>query len=193
MWRVEADVIFERSRRRFLERSDPLQMEEADFVDRYRFPKTVVTQLSRELDPYLSHHTRRSNSLTVEQQVCVALRYYAEGDYMRDLGDLHGISEMSAGCAVHDVSNALSEVHHRFICWPTSQEISMEKERFYRYCGMPKTIGYIDGTQIRILAPAVNEKVYVNRKGWHAINCQIICDSNLKIFDIPGKSKIAWK
>ena len=39
--------------------------------------------------------------------------------------------------------------------------------------GFPNVIGLIDGTQIPIQAPTENEIDYVNRKGVHAINCQV--------------------
>lgn len=67
---------------------------------------------------------------------------------------------------------------------------------FYQYCGMPKTIGCIDGCHLRILAPSVKEKAYVNRKGYHSINCQVVCDSYLRLYDLcprwPGSSHDAF-
>ena len=34
-------------------------------------------------------------------------------------------------------------------------------------------IGCLDGTQVKIMAPSVNEHEYVNRKGVHSINVQV--------------------
>ena len=37
-------------------------------------------------------------------------------------------------------------------------------------------MGRVDGTHIRIQAPQENENGYVNRKGFHSINVQGICN-----------------
>ena len=34
----------------------------------------------------------------------------------------------------------------------------------------------IDGTHVRIQSPSNNEPNYVNRKGYHSVNVQIVCD-----------------
>lgn len=47
---------------------------------------------------------------------------------------------------------------------------------FERSSGFPKTIGAIDGTHIRINAPKENPADYINRKGFHSIQLQIVCD-----------------
>ncbi len=38
---------------------------------------------------------------------------------------------------------------------------------------MPRTVGCVDGTQVKIKAPSEEEWVYVNRKGQHSINVQV--------------------
>lgn len=45
-------------------------------------------------------------------------------------------------------------------------------------------IGAIDGTHIAILKPSAEEHNFINRKGYHSINVQIICDVNMKIINI---------
>lgn len=51
---------------------------------------------------------------------------------------------------------------------------------FHSIAGMPKTIGAVDGTHIRIKAPNEEEAAYVNRKGEHSINVQVC--SNFHIY-----------
>lgn len=53
--------------------------------------------------------------------------------------------------------------------------------------GFPGVVGAIDGTQVRIIAPTVNEETYVNRKGIHSINVQVVFDANYKILDLVPK------
>ncbi|XP_070530044.1 putative nuclease HARBI1 [Cardiocondyla obscurior] len=40
----------------------------------------------------------------------------------------------------------------------------------------PQTIDEVDGTHIHIPAPKKNPEAYVNRKGYHSIQAQIVCD-----------------
>ena len=57
----------------------------------------------------------------------------------------------------------------------------------------PGVIGCVDGTQIRIIAPPSDqEPYYVNRKSYHSINTQVICNSRNKILNVvadwPGST-----
>ena len=46
----------------------------------------------------------------------------------------------------------------------------------------------IDGSHVAITAPASNEEVYVNRKLFHSINIQAICDHEFRFID----SVVMW-
>uniref|UniRef100_A0AAQ4PXU3 DDE Tnp4 domain-containing protein n=1 Tax=Gasterosteus aculeatus aculeatus TaxID=481459 RepID=A0AAQ4PXU3_GASAC len=46
---------------------------------------------------------------------------------------------------------------------------------------MPNTIGAIDCTHVHLQAPCENEWEFINRKGRHSINVQLVCDADLII------------
>ncbi|KAJ8965380.1 hypothetical protein NQ317_015679, partial [Molorchus minor] len=48
----------------------------------------------------------------------------------------------------------------------------------------PGTIGAIDGTHVAILKPRLEEHNFINRKGFHSLNVQIICDHKMLIRNI---------
>lgn len=48
-------------------------------------------------------------------------------------------------------------------------------------------IDAIDGTHIKIKAQTTDEHLYVNRKHFHSINVQCLCDSKLKFLNIVAK------
>ncbi|XP_026099783.1 putative nuclease HARBI1 [Carassius auratus] len=57
-----------------------------------------------------------------------------------------------------------------------------------RMAGFPGVVGTIDGTHVRIIASStVNEGTYINRKGIHSINVQVVFDPNYKILDLVPK------
>ena len=69
------------------------------------------------------------------------------------------------------------------------------KQKFYDSThGFPCIVGLVDGSQIPIWGPQppANEAVFKNRKGVHAINCQLVCDADMKFFSLdaqwPGSS-----
>ena len=57
-----------------------------------------------------------------------------------------------------------------------TQKKTKIKSGIYRIGGFPNVNGAIDGTHIRIQAPTSDEASYVNRKGYHSINVQAVCD-----------------
>lgn len=54
---------------------------------------------------------------------------------------------------------------------------------FRKISNIPNVIGAIDGSYIPIKAPRIDAEVYVNRKCFHAITLQAICDHSLKFID----------
>ncbi|KAJ8930398.1 hypothetical protein NQ314_016793 [Rhamnusium bicolor] len=68
---------------------------------------------------------------------------------------------------------------------------------FHRIYGMPGIIGCIDCTHIAIVPPKTNdpvypERIYANRKNYHSLNVQLVCDERMKILHVnlrfPGSS-----
>ena len=53
--------------------------------------------------------------------------------------------------------------------------------------GFPGVIGCVDCTHVRILAPTTNEHEFINRKGQHSINVQLICNAQLRIMNADVK------
>ncbi|XP_069751979.1 uncharacterized protein [Narcine bancroftii] len=55
---------------------------------------------------------------------------------------------------------------------------------FEVYRGMPQCAGAIDGTQIHVTPPAEFQADYLNRKGFHSIKLEVVCDHWLRFTDI---------
>ena len=78
--------------------------------------------------------------------------------------------------------------HHniiqQFIQFPSdNQQLHRIKANFMAIAGMPGVVGAIDGTHIQIIAPSIDEDVFVNRKKVHSINTQIA----FNILDVVAK------
>ncbi|CAI6376781.1 unnamed protein product [Macrosiphum euphorbiae] len=82
-----------------------------------------------------------------------------------------------------------------------SYQTPMVRKKFYTKTRFPGVIGCIDCTHVALVPPSSNlnlienqhpEYIYVNRKCYHSINVQLICDSDLKILNVnalfPGST-----
>jgi hypothetical protein len=126
----------------------------------------------------------RSRAFPVSQQIMVALRFYASGSFQAVVGDVHNISRPSVCKIVRDVTQCFIDVANTYITMPiSSNEMAKTINEFSSIANMQNTIGCIDGTHtsIRIKSPSVDEHLYVNRKSYHSINVQAVCDANLFI------------
>lgn len=92
-----------------------------------------------------------------------------------------GFEKSTVSKTVKDVTDAIVARAGQFIQWPvTSGARAAIKNGFYLQARFPNVIGCIDGTHVRIVAPSTDENAYVNRKGFHSINVQAVCDHDGK-------------
>ena len=112
--------------------------------------------------------------------VLIALRFLASGSFLQVIGDTFGVDKSTVSRVVRDVCLALSRKRDMFIRWPSNQEKETVKNGFYDVASFPGVIGCMDCTHIRIQAPHLDENSYVNRKRYHSINVQAICDDQGK-------------
>ncbi|GFN84476.1 protein antagonist of like heterochromatin protein 1 [Plakobranchus ocellatus] len=84
---------------------------------------------------------------------------------------------------------ALLQRFAQFIRPPAMQDIQQSKIQFQEMAGFQNVFGCIDGKHVMIVAPPGNdEDVYVNRKNFHLINVQIVCEARLRILDCVATS-----
>ncbi|XP_025091606.1 putative nuclease HARBI1 [Pomacea canaliculata] len=70
---------------------------------------------------------------------------------------------------------------------PTRKEADRQKSKFYNIGGFPNVVGCLDATHIRIQAPRNNEHEYLNRKNYHSLNVQFICNADMLFIDVVAK------
>ncbi|XP_064642046.1 putative nuclease HARBI1 [Lineus longissimus] len=127
----------------------------------------------------------------------LALRFYASGSFLQIVGDLQGYDKGTVSKIVVAVSNALVGIKDDFIKWPTEQD-----ECRKIHTGFYEVIGCVDGTHIKIQSPSTPlwfrengegpnkptyESCFVNRKQYHSINTQGICDHRGKLINVVAR------
>ena len=156
--------------------------------DRYRFRRNSIAYICDLVDADLRRPTIRNHALSVETQVLTSLRYLASGCFYQVDADIMGIDKSSVSRVVHGFCKAIVAKGNQFIRFPrTDDEKSQNKIKFFQMGGFPSCIGAIDGFHVRICTPHEDENDYVNRKGWHSINCQAIIDADLKFVNAVAR------
>lgn len=186
--------------RLFRDRRNPLtDFTDMELMSRYRLDRGAILYLVDLLRDDLERQTRRSNALSCEHQVFIALRYMASSCLLRDCGDIHGVSKQTVSHCIHDFSKALSSKVGSFIHFPeTTAEIKTTMSDFYAIDKFPCVIGCIDGTLIPIKGPtdSQEEPLYMCRKLYHAINVQAVCNAKEQITNLvvkwPGSTHDAY-
>lgn len=158
----------------FKDRSNPLEdLDEDEVFERYRFrPLTILYIVG--LLPDLSSATNRNQPLPPLLQVLLCLRYFATGAMHLLVGDSLNISRSSAGRCIRAIARHIANLARRFIVFPTGVDAASTKRDFSSIAGFPNVLGCVDGTQVKIIKPRQNEADFVNRKGYHSLNVQVI-------------------
>ncbi|KAK0141582.1 putative nuclease HARBI1 [Merluccius polli] len=170
------------------DRMDPLTLPDHVLIRQYRLSRPAIVFLADNLSNDLKRETRRSTPLPVVLQIMAALRFYASGSFQMVVGGTLGVSQSSISRVVRDVSNALCRRARQFIKFPaTNEECIRTKQQFFDIAGFPNVLGAVDGTHIAIKAPSDEEDGFVNRKNFHSINTQVICDATLRVTDLVAK------
>ena len=174
-----------RRERIFKDRADLLGESTEWLLSRYRFPKNVLLDLCRDLGPMLARDTRRTNAIPVHIQLLSTLGFLAIGTFQHEVGDISGISQPSMSRTMPAVLDAIISLAPNYIQFPYRDPQQAEiKWGFHAIARFPNIIGAIDCTHIAIKAQSTNK---FNRKGFHSVNVQIVCDANLSLLNVVAQ------
>ena len=150
---------------------------EEELVKRYRFGRDSLLFLVRLIEDEVRPITKRNHSVSTEEQLVIALRFFASGSFLQVIGYTHGYDKATVSRIVRRVSLVLANKHQLWIKFPTTMEDKHAmRAGMYQIAGFPFVTGCIDCTHIRTQAPSQNEQNCVNRKVYHSVNVQVICD-----------------
>ncbi|KAF0750162.1 Uncharacterized protein FWK35_00018318 [Aphis craccivora] len=159
-----------------------LKLSDLQFIKKLRLTKALVQELINILAPYMTEPTR-SSSITIKTKVLTALRFFASGSYQLDICDNRALalSQPSVSRCISEVSNALNQLDIliRYISFPDNfQKLNAIRRGFLNKKGVPGVVGTIDCIHVAIFPPPLEglypEHIYVNHKGYHSINVQLV-------------------
>ncbi|XP_024891430.1 putative nuclease HARBI1 [Temnothorax curvispinosus] len=118
------------------------------------------------------------------KQIALTLWCLGNQEVYRSVADRFGISKDTVWKTIFEVMMLLTTDVERYIKWPEPHAMINFEREFHQLSGFPGVIGAIDGSHIAISAPIENADSYINRKGYHSIVLQGICDYKLKFIDV---------
>lgn len=160
------------------------------FRELYRLPRSLAMAFLNELNNAMEENLSPDIPLTI--QFCTALNFYASGSYQRRVGQ-DAFACMSQTCVsrcIKSISQAIAtKMMDEHIKFPQSiEDIQQLNDEFQQLTDFPGVFGLVDGTHIALAAMKRDiEFAYVNRKGFHSINTQVIVDSKMRILNINAR------
>ncbi|XP_063220483.1 putative nuclease HARBI1 [Bacillus rossius redtenbacheri] len=178
-----------RQRRWLRDHHNPFELPEQQFRMYFRLSPEVARDVCNMLHPFLAY--RNITGLSVETQVLTSLRFFANGSDQRSIVQdlLLSVSQPSVTNCLRRVVDALLEHFlHEWIKFPASvAEREASKTRFREATGFRGVVGCIDCTHIAIRKPSEHEETFVNHKGFHSLNVQVVCNEKLEILAITSR------
>jgi len=169
-------------------RQNPLEMSDENFIKEFRMTKDDVSFLNSLLKEDLVSRGKRQCDLTAKEKILISLKTLASGSFQNSVKDSLIVSQPTVSRCVNEFVEAVCKKANQFIYMPrTASERETIKQGFYNVARFPGVLGCVDGTHIPIIAPSEDEYAYVNRKNFHSINVQAVCDFNMIFTDVVAK------
>ena len=161
---------------------------EEEVIAEFRMSKQEIKYVCSLVKDDMASLGSRSNDVTLEEKVLVCLKTLGSGSFQNCSKDFVQVSQPTVSKILTAFTKSMVKLAPKFIFMPKERgDIIETKQNFYQFAGFPGVIGCIDGTHIPIVAPHDDEFAYVNRKKFHSINVQAICDANLVFMDVVAK------
>ena len=172
----------------FRDRMNPLEKyDNVEIKALFRFERHNILRIKTdELRPMIQHMTGRNKALSPLHQVCIFLRFTATGCMQSSVASWINVDRSTASQTVWRVAQSILKAHRDIF----NIDVRSTNEGFLAKHGLPNMVGAIDCTHVRRVTPRrrLYPDAYINRKNYHSINVQAICDSDCIVTDVVA----AW-
>ena len=146
-------------------------------------------RLSRPTLPYLIHILRSpiDHGWGHDLEVLVFVFWLASATSYRVVSRAFDIPRSTVYDIIHRVTDKVIKLKNQIISFPPRDELHNIGAGFERLAGsaaLAKVVGSIDGCHIRIKPKSADAQCYFNRKLFHSIQLQAVCDHQCKFLDI---------
>lgn len=153
------------------------------FLQSFRLSKEAFIYVLNEIGNFLVDGGVKKIPLSV--RLAATLNFYATGGYQRSIGDImfHSMDQSVMSRTIQNLTEAMELLLcPKWIKFPGNDEKTANKLQFYEKTKFPGVIACVDCTHVCLIAPIYDEHLFVDRKGNHSLNVQlVICISNFPI------------
>ncbi|KAK8762319.1 hypothetical protein V5799_026415 [Amblyomma americanum] len=181
----------------YVERVVPTYLE-FEFRKLFRISRSLCADITGEFEAsaFYPEGCRGRRQVSAHKTMLIALTYIGTQTTMYQIADKFDVSESTVHAAISRILDFLFSISKREICWPDPDERQRSKAAFCqigrRGQVLPDVIGVIDGCHVRIARPSESEESYYNRKKFHSIILQGVCNADMVFIDVfvgfPGSA-----
>ncbi|XP_067204184.1 putative nuclease HARBI1 isoform X1 [Linepithema humile] len=158
-----------------------------DFKSHFRIDRNTFEYLIQTFGAALLENNpilKKCPKLSPSKQLAIAVWFFGNQEVYRSIADRFGVSKDTVWRCVFNVAYILQQHVQNYIKWPEAYEILNVQQEFATISNFPGVVGVIDGCHISISAPIEHPNSYINRKGFHSILLQGICNHKMKFIDV---------
>ncbi|XP_063788800.1 putative nuclease HARBI1 [Pseudophryne corroboree] len=166
---------------------------EKDVIKNFHLSSRSIHMLYDLMEPDLEPRVPTNHAVSGMSKLLAALHYFASGTFQPVLSQTVGFSQPTLSRILTQVCTAFRKLTTQFIHFPsTDSEWREVKLDFFEKSRFPNVLGAIDCTHVAIAPPRQMEECFRNRKSFHSLNVQMVCDAKLKITNLfvgfPGSA-----
>ncbi|KAJ9514857.1 hypothetical protein QJQ45_028602 [Haematococcus lacustris] len=161
----------------------------------FHLPRSVFNYVLGSIadHPLLARNCKRTDFLTQEEQLAIALSYLAKGSNLSHVGSTWGCSKTMVSRCIANVTMAMWDRLSHHISLPrTEADWQATVLEFEHISGLPQIVGALDGSHIRIDQPDNVGHAYYNHKGFQSFVAQGLVNARGKFMDVyaghPGRT-----
>nr|XP_012215711.1 PREDICTED: putative nuclease HARBI1 [Linepithema humile] len=179
-------------------------MRDKTFQSHFRLTRSSFEIVRRAIGLILLPNNNEGGhpNVPLEKAILSTLWLLANQDSFREVSNLFDLSSSTTHKIFLDVCSALCSIVNKYLHWPNLAEFQCIRQQFDELRGpnnFPDVACAVDGMHIEIPAARDDPISYYNRKGFHSIILQGICDAKCQFIDIfigwPGATHDArvWR
>jgi len=128
---------------------------------------------------------RGRQAVDLRKKVLILLYYMCTQTTEYQIGQIFGVSDSTVfRCVTQLIDVLYEECQSAVIRWPEGDRLTQVVQGFKNKRDIDGVIGAIDGCHIAVACPTENACDYVNRKGYHSIILQAVCDCDMYFTDV---------
>lgn len=161
-----------------------------DFRSHFRMSRDSVSFIEGLLGvcpeiPHQAHGHGGKAPVELRKQILITVWILANPECLRSVSDRFNISRSTCYEVYQRICTAIVDnLVHRFIHLPEGDNARNTIQKFEEQRGFPGVLGAIDGSHIPIEAPIKDPEQYINRKGFHSLQLQVVCDMEMMFIDV---------